>query len=66
MALYRIEYQYVARVRIIPKRVFPYGIHVVLEAQEEAVSWAPRGFLYAAAAEIRSTAMSMFWPANLM
>ena len=30
-ALYRNEYQYVARVRIIPKRVFPYDLHGVLE-----------------------------------
>jgi hypothetical protein len=32
------------------KRLFPYGIHVVLEVREEAVSWPPRGFIYAAAA----------------
>ncbi len=65
-ALYRNEYKYVARLRTIPKRVFPYGIHVVLEIREEVVSWAPRGFIYVAAAKIRITAVSLFKPANLM
>ncbi len=50
-ALYRNGYQYVARVKTVPKCVFPYGIHVVLEVREEAVSWAPRGMVYVAVAE---------------
>ncbi len=52
-ALYQNENHYVVCIRIMPKRLFPYGIYVVLIVRDGTVPWAPREHIcmYVAAAK---------------